>query len=86
MKTLATLALLLSVPGLHFAPPTPTTPPASGHAQARQVRKGGKWYFAQNGHAVFCFGPVITVPEPEGGLQKVATFCQDGQTMVPLKD
>ena len=40
------------------------------------ARKGGRWYLADNGHAVYCYGPVRVLPQPEGGLQRVATFCQ----------
>jgi hypothetical protein len=29
---------------------------------------------------------VMTVPQANGDLQRVATFCQDGSTIVPLKD
>jgi hypothetical protein len=50
------------------------------------TKKGGRWYFAATGHAVYCYGPVMTVPQAEGGLVKVATFCRGDQTMVPLKD
>jgi len=52
----------------------------------RHQRKGGKWYFAENGHAVFCYGPVMYVTEAQGGIKRVATFCQNDQPMVPLKD
>jgi len=48
--------------------------------------KGGRWYFAATGHAVYCYGPVMTVPTVNGDLQKVATFCRDGRAVVPLKD
>jgi hypothetical protein len=48
--------------------------------------KGGRWYFAATGHAVYCYGPVMTVPMANGDLQRVATFCRDGQAVVPLKD
>jgi hypothetical protein len=84
MKVLATLLLSLSLPGTHFAPPPRT--PAHHEQRAQQARKGGTWYFAQTGHAVFCYGPVMIVPQTDGSLQRVATFCKDGQTMVPLKD
>ena len=47
---------------------------------------GGRWYFAASGHAVYCYGPVMTVPQANGDLQKVATFCRDGSAVVPLKD
>lgn len=82
MKAL-TLALILSLPVPRFAPPS--QPVAVGHVQT--ARKGGKWYMAATGHAVYCYGPVMTMPEPaSGGLLRVATFCRGDQTMVPLKD
>lgn len=82
MKALA-LALLLSLPVPKLTPPaqlsiTPSVQTAK--------KKGGRWYFAATGHAVYCYGPVMTVPQAEGGLVKVATFCRGDQTMVPLKD
>jgi hypothetical protein len=82
MKAL-TLALILSLPVPRLAPPA--QPPATpSHPQAKP--KGGRWYFAANGHAVYCYGPVMTIPQAEGGLLKVATFCRGDLTMVPLKD
>jgi hypothetical protein len=81
MKVL-TLALLFSLPIPRMAPsPHPITDTAVKHG-----RKGGKWYFAATGHAVYCYGPVMYVTEAQGGLQRVATFCQNDQPMVPLKD
>jgi hypothetical protein len=82
MMTLA-LALVLSLPVPRFAPqvqpsPTPSQQPAK--------KKGGQWYFAATGHAVYCYGPVMTMPQAQGGLIKVATFCRGDRTMVPLKD
>jgi hypothetical protein len=41
---------------------------------------------AETGHAVFCYGPVRLLKQPNGGLQRVATFCRGDQTIVPLKD
>ena len=82
MKVL-TLALL-SLPVPKFAPPSQAalaSAPAAQHS-----RKGGRWYFAANGHAVYCYGPVMYVTEAQGGLKRVATFCQNDQPMVPLKD
>ncbi len=82
MKTLA-LLLALSLPGARIAPPlrAPIDLPL-----AKSAHKGGTWYMAENGHAVFCYGPVMLVKQAQGGLQRVATFCQGNQTMVPLKD
>jgi len=82
MKALA-LALMLSLPVPRLAPPAQLSPTPS---QQPAKKKGGRWYFAANGHAVYCYGPVMTVPQPQGGLLKVATFCRGDQIMVPLKD
>jgi hypothetical protein len=82
MKAL-TLALLLSLPALKMQPAQPPRQPSS-HLTAHA--KGGRWYFAATGHAVYCYGPVMTVPDVNGDLQKVATFCRDGSPVVPLKD
>ncbi len=82
MKALA-LALVLSLPVPRLAPPVQLSPTPS---QQPATKKGGRWYFAATGHAVYCYGPVMTMPMAEGGLSKVATFCRGDQTMVPLKD
>ena len=82
MKTLA-LALVLSLPVPRLAPPVQSSPTPS---QQPAKRKGGQWYFAATGHAVYCYGPVMTLLEAQGRLLKVATFCRGDRTMVPLKD
>ena len=84
MKVL-TLALLFSLPVAPWAPrkPLPLPQPTS---QIAKHSKGGRWYFAASGHAVYCYGPVMTVPRANGDLQRVATFCRDGSAVVPLKD
>lgn len=82
MKAL-TLALLLSLPVSQVAPPKPLRQPVT---RAVKHSKGGRWYFAASGHAVYCYGPVMTVPRANGDLQRVATFCGDGSAVVPLKD
>lgn len=82
MKVL-TLALLFSLPVGPLSPRMPNRQPTS---QMAKRANGGRWYFAANGHAVYCYGPVMTVPGANGDLQKVATFCRDGSAVVPLKD
>jgi hypothetical protein len=82
MKTLA-LALLLSFSVPTLVPPAQLSPTPS---QQPAKKRGGQWYFAANGHAVYCYGPVMTMPQAQGGLLKVATFCRGDQAMVPLKD
>jgi hypothetical protein len=80
MKVL-TLALLFS---LTTAKPAQPVRRPTGHVE--QHSKGGRWYFAANGHAVYCYGPVMTLPQANGNLQRVATFCSEGKSVVPLKD
>jgi hypothetical protein len=82
MKVL-TLALLLSLPIAQVAPTKPVRQPTT---VITKRAKGGRWYFAASGHAVYCYGPVMTVPRANGDLQRVATFCRDGSAVVPLKD
>jgi len=82
MKAL-TLALLLSLPVPQLTLQKPLPQPST--SMTKHAR-GGRWYFAANGHAVYCYGPVMTVPAANGDLQKVATFCRDGSAVVPLKD
>ena len=82
MKAL-TLALLLSLPVPQLALQKPLRQPSTPMTKRA---KGGRWYFAANGHAVYCYGPVMTVPAANGDLQRVATFCRDGSAVVPLKD
>lgn len=67
--------------------------PQNAHRQAhfsRQAQaaphKGGKWYFARTGHAVYCYGPVMLIPSATGDLEHVATFCSGDRLLVPLKD
>jgi hypothetical protein len=83
MKTLAAL-MLLSLPGSLLTTPQPR-PLVEKALDARAVPHG-KWYLAETGHAVYCYGPVMMVKQPEGGLQRVATFCKGDKAMVPLKD
>lgn len=78
-----TLALLLSLPVPKLTIPAQLAPAT---AQQPAPQKGGRWYFAANGHAVYCYGPVRTVPQGMDGFLKVATFCRGDQPIVPLKD
>jgi len=79
---LLTLALLFSLP-VSMSPKKALPQPTS---QLAKRSHGGRWYFAASGHAVYCYGPVMTVPSASGDLQKVATLCRDGSPVGPLKD
>lgn len=79
----STLALLFSLPVSPLAHQKPINQPSS---QIVKHANGGRWYFAANGHAIYCYGPVMTVPSATGDLQRVATLCRDGSAIVPLKD
>jgi hypothetical protein len=83
MKALAALLLSLSLPNSHSLP---LLRKPVQHTAASPARKGGRWYFADNGHAVYCYGPVRLLPQPEGGFLRVATFCQGENLIVPLRD
>jgi hypothetical protein len=86
MYSVATLVLLLSFPVSHYAP-SPKVQKAEAKLPAiAAVPRPGQWYLAQTGHAVFCYGPVVTVPDVRNGLEHVATFCAGEKPMVPLKD
>ena len=83
MRLFATLLLSVS---LHGSYRLPLKAPVDTHVAQAPARKGGRWYLADNGHAVYCYGPVRVLPQPEGGLQRVATFCQGDKNVVPLRD
>jgi hypothetical protein len=88
MKAIAVL-LLASLPVPQARVPGIQSPKPEPHfAQLAKPgpRKGGKWYFARTGHAVYCYGPVMTVSDTGGGLERVATFCKGDRLLVPLKD
>lgn len=82
MKAL-TLALILSLPVPRLAP---SAKPSLVPTKPAQPPKGGRWLMAANGHAVYCYGPIMTMPQADGGLLRIATFCRGDRTMVPLKD
>jgi hypothetical protein len=68
------------------AAPMPGPARAPDHLPPVTARQNGKWYLAENGHAVYCYGPVVLVRQLDGGLSRVATFCKGDKTVVPLKD
>ena len=85
MKTLSVL-LLASVSFPHIAIPPAHLESTHSAEQAQIQRTKGKWYLARSGHAVYCYGPVMTVTAMDGGIERVATFCRGDKLLVPLKD
>ena len=81
MKVLATLIVLFSLPV-----PRISAPQRAPVEQASIPHPHGKWYLAENGHAVYCYGPVKIIQDPLTGVQRVATFCKGEKAVVPLKD
>jgi len=65
---------------------TPRPEPRFAQQAKASHHKGGKWYFARTGHAVYCYGPVMTLPNQSGSIERVATYCRGNQLLVPLKD
>jgi len=87
MKAIAVL-LLASLPIPQISLPVHGPKPQPHFAAQAQAapHKGGKWYFARTGHAVYCYGPVMSVSGTSGDIERVATFCRGDKLLVPLKD
>ncbi|MBV9622440.1 MAG: hypothetical protein JOZ14_00500 [Acidobacteria bacterium] len=66
--------------------PGPKPPLKFGATAGSAPHKHGRWYFARNGHAVYCYGPVMTFINARGNLERKATFCRGDQLLVPLRD
>jgi hypothetical protein len=84
MKTLVSVVMLLSFTNPHLL--TPLRTPVDATTPVQHARKGGRWYFAESGHAVYCLGPVRMLPDATGGIERVATFCEGDKPMVTLRD
>jgi len=48
--------------------------------------KRGRWHMAEDGHAVFCYGPVVTINTLFGDAKRVATECRGRSANVALHD
>jgi hypothetical protein len=67
-----------------------TVPPQAAKEHPRVVnvepRKRGRWHMAEDGHAVFCYGPVVTINSLFGVPKRVATQCKGRSEVVPLHE
>lgn len=87
MKALTVLLLAtLPVPQVSMPARHADLQPHFAQQSAITPRKGGVWYFARSGHAVYCYGPVMNVSAGNGEIERVATFCRGDKLLVPLKD
>jgi hypothetical protein len=59
-----------------------------GQLAPAEPKKSGRWHMAENGHAVFCYGPVVTmnVLRERSDPKRYATDCRGASKMVPLHD
>jgi len=80
MKTLVVGLLLSSLPGFRVAP----APRKPVDPVLAQTHRGGRWYLAESGHAVYCVGPVLMINTADAGPRKVATYCRGDRPLVPL--
>ena len=89
MKVLAVLLLAsIPMPRVQTAPRALASGPIerAQTGEAARPRPHGRWYFARTGHAVYCYGPVMTLPGVNGEIEHVATFCRGNRLIVPLRD
>jgi hypothetical protein len=94
MRKLTTIAALMMLVGSLAAKTTDVNsirvsrPKASVRITPVEPKKAGRWHMAENGHAVYCYGPVVTMNVfPEGSEPKrYATECRGASRMVPLHD
>jgi len=88
MRTQLALLLLLVTSATAWA--IRTLPPQPPKERPRVVnpepQKRGRWYMAEDGHAVFCYGPVVTINGLFGDPKRVATECRGRSSNVALHD
>jgi hypothetical protein len=91
MYRIIAVAVLLT--GALFAKNTLPVPAPSPKLQSEPVLKRGakpkgRWHMAENGHAVFCYGPVVVMNSFSAGAQpkRYATQCRGTLGPVPLRD
>jgi hypothetical protein len=82
------LFAFLLVPTMLFAsiPTRQPLPRKELIVTTQKNRKGGQWYMADDGHAVYCYGPQRMLPDSNGGFMRIATFCRGDRAIVKLKE
>ena len=87
MRYSVQVLLLLASVGL-FAKSTTPPPPAKRNPRVVNIepKRRGRWHMAEDGHAVFCYGPVLTINSLFGVPKRVATQCKGRSEVVPLHE
>lgn len=87
MKPVFSLAVVMGIALLAYGDVPPHSPlPQKAIQTTQKNHKGGRWYMAEDGHAVYCIGPQRMLPDSLGGFMKIVTFCQGNQPIVKLKE
>jgi hypothetical protein len=87
MRTqLALLLLLISATACAKSTVPPQPPKERPRVVYAERQKRGRWHMAEDGHAVFCYGPVVTINALFGDPKRVATECRGRSSKVPLHD
>lgn len=61
-------------------------PPVKSRQIVTVKRHGGRWYMADDGHAVYCYGQTEWMEDFEGNIVRVATVCDHSRAIVKLKE
>lgn len=82
------VAALLLGGSLFATAPAPRPQVESKKFVRPEPRKLGRWHMAESGHAVYCYGPVVTlnVFTDDREPKRYATECRGASRMVPLHD
>ncbi len=85
-RRLALLLVLLSATACAKSIVPPQPPRQRLRVVNPEPLKRGRWHMAEDGHAVFCYGPVVTINALFGDPKRVATECRGRSSNVPLHD
>jgi hypothetical protein len=87
MRTrIALLLLLISATACAKSTIPPQPPKERPRVVNAEPQRRGRWHMAEDGHAVFCYGPVVTINALFGDPKRVATECRGRSSNVPLHD
>ncbi len=85
-RRLALLLVLISATACAKSTVPPQPPKQRPRVVSPEPLKRGRWHMAEDGHAVFCYGPVVTINALFGDPKRVATECRGRSSNVPLHD